>query len=69
MIKKRCEYCGREFETRSNRKKYCNYEHYVRDHPDRFSYPETAIARHKGRSLPSLQELKEVYHKSTNWGK
>ena len=63
MIKKRCEYCGREFETRASRKKYCNYAHFVLDRPEQFLKPEIAISRHKARSLPSLEYMKEQYRK------
>ena len=42
-MKKRCLYCNKVFWEEPSDRKYCNYECYVKDHPDRFSHPETAI--------------------------
>ena len=60
MIKKRCEYCGREFETGKSERKYCNYDHYVMDHPSRFSHPSTAIKRYHERVDGMVKTMRRI---------
>lgn len=57
---KRCLWCGREFETKNSRKKYCNYEHFVLDRPEQFTKPHAAIARYHLMADEMIETMKRV---------